>query len=72
MKIIHLLNKCDLDTSKKVYECHVCNKLFNWNDNSFWYGSLNQLEFNKGNHILHFCSSDCKEKHEKTLNNKKI
>jgi len=65
MEIAHLLKKYDIDESKKVYECNQCKKLFNWSDNSFWYGSLKQLEFNQGNNILHFCSKECKEKHKK-------
>ena len=69
MKLVHLLKKCDnLNESKKVYECSECNKLFNWNNNYYWYGSFNQLEFNQGNHILHFCSDECKEKHQSNFN----
>ena len=64
MEISHLLKKYDIDESKKVYECNECGNLFNWNNNSYWYGSLKQLEFNKGNNILHFCSEECKEKHK--------
>ena len=69
MKIAHLLKKCDnINESKKVYECENCNKLFNWTNNCYWYGSFNQLEFNKGNHILHFCSEKCKEEHQRNFN----
>ena len=67
MEIAHLLKKCGIDQAKKVYECSQCKKLFNWDNNSFWYGSLAQLEFNKGNHILHFCSKECKEQHQNNI-----
>lgn len=66
MKIVHLLKKYEVDTSKNVYECHTCNKLFNWNDNSFWYGNYT-TDFNKGNSILHFCSNECKGKHKRNV-----
>ena len=68
MKLVHLLKKCDnLNESKKVYECNTCNKLFNWNDNSFWYGNY-VTDFNIGSSILHFCSKECKEKHQSSFN----
>lgn len=71
MKIVHLLKKCDIDTNKNIYECSQCKKIFNWSEESFWYGNLNQLEFNQGNHIKHLCSSECKGKFDKQLKNKK-
>lgn len=70
MKIAHLLKKCDINQSKKVYECDECGNLFNWNNNSYWYGSFNDLEFNKGNNILHFCSEKCKENHQSKIKRK--
>ena len=68
MKLVHLLKKCDnLNESKKVYECSECNKLFNWNNNSYWYGNY-VTDFNRGNSIMHFCSKECKNKHQSNFN----
>jgi len=67
MKLVHFLKPTEFNKEKPLYECYVCDKLFNWHDDAFWYGSLKQLDFNQGNHILHFCSSECKSKHEKKL-----
>ena len=70
MKLVHFLNKIEINDQKPAYECCVCGKLFNWHNDAFWYGSLNMLEFNKGNYIKHLCSSECKRKFDKQISKK--
>lgn len=57
MKVVHNKEKLDIDKSKKVYECNNCGKLFNWNENSSWYGSYNTLENNEK--VTYSCSKKC-------------
>ena len=41
---------------KNVFHvCSVCKKHFHWNDDSFWFGTLDEVEFK-------VCSTECKEK----------
>jgi len=58
MKVIHNMNKIGLDLSKKIYECSVCGKLFNWDINSSWYGSEKDAEEHPEK-IKYFCSDQC-------------
>lgn len=44
MKVVYNAKNNDLDPSKKVYECGWCKKLFNWDENSMWYGTLKQWD----------------------------
>ena len=53
-----------LDYSKKVYECSICKRWFNWYEEASWYGSYKDLEDNPEKIIL-CCSNKCKEQHDK-------
>ena len=59
MKVIHNISKSNLDTSKKIYTCSNCNELFNWSDQSLWFGSYKDLE-NNPNRIIYCCSDKCR------------
>lgn len=61
MKVIHNLNKLNLDTSKRIYTCTNCGELFNWSENSFWFGSYQMLE-NNPKKIIYACSDECRIK----------
>jgi hypothetical protein len=63
MKIIHDAKKLGLDTTKKIYECTICQKLFNWDENSSWFGTLKQWE-EQPKKLKYFCSEQCEKKHE--------
>jgi len=58
MKVVFNITKEDLDSSKKVYQCNICGKLFNWNKESSWYGSDYDSE-NNPDKIKYFCSDKC-------------
>ncbi len=48
-----------LNLDKKVYRCSTCDKLFNWDENSSWYGSIKQMD--EGTIKLFFCSDKCEK-----------
>lgn len=68
MKVISNLNNLNVDTTKKIYRCAVCDSLFNWGIGTMWFGSYKQLE-NTPEKIKYICSSQCKEKYESRINN---
>lgn len=49
----------ELDHTKKIYKCSNCGKLFNWNENSSWYGSIKQMDDNPDK-LIYSCSDKCK------------
>lgn len=59
MRVIKCNKQENLDTAKKIYTCSKCGVLFNWNENSQWYGSYHQLE-NNPEQIIYSCSEKCK------------
>lgn len=58
MKIVHDIRNSGINTDKKVYTCSSCGKLFNWNNNSYWYGSYNDLEM-RPHKIKYYCNKKC-------------
>ncbi len=56
MKKVYSAKELGLDLSKKIYECYNCKKMFNWDENSSWYGSIKQMENNPK--LLKFACSD--------------
>lgn len=58
MKIIHNRAGLKLTKGKQVYECNTCGELFNWDNESSWYGSYKQME-EQPNKIKYFCSDKC-------------
>ena len=50
--------KSELDLTRPVYQCRTCGKVFNWNEESVWYGSDKQMEEHPEN-IPYFCSHNC-------------
>jgi hypothetical protein len=54
--------KNELDLNKRVYECFICGKIFNWDKNSRWYGSDKQMEEHPDK-IPYFCSYTCFSKY---------
>ena len=58
MKIVFKKPK-HLDSTKKIYECSNCKNLFNWGNESFWNGSINDLE-NDPKKIVYACSDKCR------------
>lgn len=66
MKIVHNINKTGLDTSRKIYKCSICDKLFNWDKNSSWHGTLRQMD-DDPRKLTYFCSDKCQNKYKKSL-----
>lgn len=66
MEVIHNKNKLGLNTERKIYACSVCYKLFNWGNESYWYGSIKQMDLDPSK-LTFACSEKCKIKHEKTI-----
>ena len=61
MNVVHNINNHkDLDVKRKVYKCTTCDKLFNWSENSSWYGSVRDMD--EDNVKLFFCSDNCQTK----------
>ena len=61
MKMISLdklLISKGLDPKKKTYQCANCDKLFNWDENSRWFGSWYQQEKDPSSIVI-VCSEDC-------------
>jgi hypothetical protein len=58
MEVVFNKNKEGLDLDKSVYQCSVCDKLFNWDKDSIWYGSDKELEEHP-ERIKYFCSKKC-------------
>lgn len=58
MKVEFSRKRIGLDLNKKVYQCHICEKLFNWDNHSSWYGSDNDMEKDPES-IPYFCSDKC-------------
>ena len=58
MEVTYSIKQFDLDLNKKVYECAVCGKLFNWNNDSRWFGSLREMDKNPEK-VKVFCSEKC-------------
>jgi len=56
MEVVH--NIKTLETNKSVYKCSTCDKIFNWDKDSSWYGSYKQME-NEPDKIKYFCSAKC-------------
>jgi len=48
-----------LNLNRTVYECSACGKLFNWDEQSSWYGSDKDMEEHP-EMIKYFCSDKCK------------
>ncbi len=63
MEVVHNNKELKLDTNKKIYECSICSKLFNWSEGSSWYGSYKQQE-NKPHTIPVFCSVKCSSEYQ--------
>ena len=59
MKVVHNLRKLNLDPNKKAYICDVCSRVFNWDENSGWYGSFEDLDQNP-QRVTVVCSEKCK------------
>jgi len=66
MKVVYNAKELGLDANKKIYECCVCNKLFNWDDNSSWFGTLKQWD-ETPHKLKFFCCDPCSDKY-KSLN----
>lgn len=64
MEVVFNRDKLSLDTNRKIYTCNVCQKLFNWGENSWWFGTLKQADDDPSK-LTYCCSDKCKEKHEK-------
>jgi len=47
-----------IDTSRRIYRCDTCGNLFNWGDESTWFGSLKELEETPSK-IKHYCTKKC-------------
>jgi len=60
MEISFSKKRMGLDLDKTIYECSVCRKLFNWNEQSSWYGSDKDME-EHSEKIEYFCSDKCKD-----------
>ena len=58
MEVVYNKTKTKLDLSKRIYECSSCGELFNWDDNSTWYGSYKQLE-EEPEKIKYYCNVRC-------------
>lgn len=58
MKVTHNIEKSGLDRTKKIYTCSNCDKLFNWNNESSWYGSDKEFE-ETPDRIKYYCSNKC-------------
>ena len=60
MKVAHNMKNLNLDESKEIYCCATCDKLFNWDENSYWYGSYREMEENsEKNPVPYYCSKKC-------------
>jgi endogenous inhibitor of DNA gyrase (YacG/DUF329 family) len=59
MKIYYSAYHEGLDVNKKIYECSECGKLFNWDEQSSWFGSDYDIK-NCPEKIKYFCSDKCK------------
>jgi len=46
---------------EKSYKCHTCGRHYNWDKDSSWYGSYEQID--NGEPVLFFCSDKCMEAH---------
>ena len=58
MKVEYNIKQEGLDVNKRIYECSVCGKLFNWTDISSWYGSDKEMK-EYPETIKYFCSDEC-------------
>lgn len=47
-----------------LYECDICGKREQWNDNWNWYGSLNDMD---NENLPTLCSIECREKFDKRI-----
>lgn len=63
MKVIHKNDYSKLDLEKKIYRCSHCEKLFNWNTESRWFGSLKAQE--DGEELIYSCSEKCRKELDK-------
>jgi len=63
MEVIYSAARLGLDLNKKIYECSVCKKMFNWDANCSWYGSLKQYDEDPSKLIV-VCSDNCKNKYD--------
>lgn len=61
MKIKYSIKQSGLDVNKKIYECSVCENLFNWDGKSSWFGSDLESEEHP-ERIKYFCSPECFKK----------
>lgn len=60
MEIIHNINKLPINKNTPIYQCCNCNRLFNWDDKSRWYGSYAIME-NNPEKIKYYCDIKCYE-----------
>ena len=58
MKTVFNIIKEGVDLNKRIYQCAVCDKVFNWDENSSWYGSDKDMEEHPEK-IKYFCSREC-------------
>jgi len=57
MNIVHNIKNSNINLDKKVYQCTYCSSLFNWNENSSWFGSVKEMD---NQEIKYFsCSDNC-------------
>lgn len=71
MEIVHNLKELGLDLNKKVYECSSCGKLFNWSEQSEWYGTLKDMDENPKK-LKYSCSPVCKAELQKVFKDEPI
>lgn len=65
MKIVYDKNESKIDTSKKIYECSICESLFNWGGGSSRFGSYKIAE-ECPDKLKYFCSKSCESKFVKS------
>ena len=61
MNVTHSTKQAKINTHKNVYQCSICNRVFNWNKDSSWHGSYKQLE-EETSKVRYYCCDECKDK----------
>jgi hypothetical protein len=54
----------EFDLNRRVYQCLICDKLFQWDKNSSWFGS-DRDEEEHPKRIKYFCSRECFKQFDK-------
>lgn len=55
------MSKLDVNQNRKIYQCSKCGNLFNWNNQSSWFGSYKQMEEDPSK-LKYYCSNKCAER----------